>query len=174
MRTRRNRLVFFLLAAPLVAGVFGAGLRAAQYVPPAPEQPIPYSHRQHLAMNLQCQLCHEMPEPGDQATLPPTKTCMVCHIQAKRDSPYIQQLAEANTKGDPIAWKRVYVLPDFIYAFSHKTHVTSGGVACETCHGPVREMERMQKVKDLSMATCIGCHQEKSAPTGCATCHEPM
>src|ERR1700682_2783279 len=31
---------------------------------PAPEQPLPYSHKTHIAMALPCQLCHTNPAPG--------------------------------------------------------------------------------------------------------------
>ncbi len=37
---------------------------------PAAEQPIPYSHKQHLAFGLKCQECHTNPEPGKLMTFP--------------------------------------------------------------------------------------------------------
>lgn len=54
-------IVVLTLAALWAAGV---GL-SAQYVgPPAPEQPLPFSHKTHLALKLQCQICHEIAAPG--------------------------------------------------------------------------------------------------------------
>lgn len=79
----------------------------------------------------------------------------------------------------PIAWTRVYKLPDFVY-FDHRAHVNAG-VVCQTCHGPVEAMERMRQVPDLSMGWCVNCHREASrngvngkqvsASIDCSTCH---
>lgn len=79
----------------------------------------------------------------------------------------------------PIAWVRVYNLPDFA-CFDHRSHV-GAGVACQRCHGPVESMERVRQVGSLSMGWCVNCHREASV-TGiagkkvnpsidCATCH---
>jgi hypothetical protein len=143
------------------------------YVPPPPVQPLPYSHKQHLALGLQCATCHSMPEPGDAATLPSTAVCMKCHAQVKTDSPHIQKLAGANASGEAIDWKRVYRVASFV-TFSHKPHVKGREPAtCETCHGEVREMDVMQRVKDISMGSCVQCHEEHQAPTRCDSCHDP-
>ena len=79
-----------------------------------------------------------------------------------------------------VAWTKVYDLPDFAY-FHHGRHL-SAGVACETCHGPVRTMERLRQVGDLSMGWCVNCHRQSNesgaaadqhihASTDCAGCH---
>jgi len=46
---------------------------------PAPEQPLPYSHKAHLALGLECQLCHTNPDHDRLMTFPETATCMKCH-----------------------------------------------------------------------------------------------
>src|SRR2546427_7001080 len=33
-------------------------------------QPIPYSHKQHIALGLKCGNCHEMPDPGELMGIP--------------------------------------------------------------------------------------------------------
>jgi hypothetical protein len=139
--------------------------------PPAPEQPIPYSHKVHLAQGLQCVMCHETVETDDHATLPPTATCMGCHTNVKTDSPNIQKLKGYDDKNEAVPWRRVYRLPSFVY-FSHKQHVTDAKVTCDVCHGNVPQLDAMQKVKDISMAACIDCHKSHSAPVNCDTCHE--
>ena len=139
--------------------------------PPPPEQPIPYSHKTHLAQGLKCVMCHETVETDDHATLPPTATCMGCHSNVKTDSPHIQKLKEWDDKNETVPWRRAYRLPSFVY-FSHKQHVTDAKVTCDTCHGNVPQMDVMQKVKDISMAACIECHKSHSAPVNCDTCHE--
>lgn len=79
----------------------------------------------------------------------------------------------------PVAWTRVYKLPDFVY-FDHRSHITAT-VTCQTCHGPVETMERMRQVPDLSMGWCVNCHRDASrngvngkkvfASIDCSTCH---
>ncbi|MCA8980781.1 MAG: hypothetical protein H6831_09010 [Planctomycetes bacterium] len=85
----------------------------------------------------------------------------------------------------PVEWVRVHDLPDFAY-FDHRPHVARN-IACETCHGPVQTMERMQQFSDLSMGWCIDCHRSNAisgggfvdagpraadhVSTDCVTCH---
>ena len=83
-------------------------------------------------------------------------------------SPEIQKIYDAlaldrQLKPDPtkqaraIAWVKVHNLPDFVY-FDHRPHVNAG-VACQSCHGPVESMERVQQASDLSMGWCVNCHR---------------
>jgi len=144
-----------------------------RYIPPPPEQPLPFSHKDHLALSLECQICHVMPEPGHFATLPDSATCMACHDQILTESPAIHQLADFHKREEAVPWIRVYRIPDYVF-FSHQEHVKRANIACEVCHGPVREMEQMQKVKDISMAACIDCHRQKEASIDCDFCHDPL
>jgi hypothetical protein len=34
------------------------------------------------------------------------------------------------------------------------------GLKCQTCHGPVEEMEEMYQYSPLTMGWCIDCHRE--------------
>ncbi len=61
---------------------------------PAPEQPLPYSHKVHVGMGLPCRLCHTNPAPGREMTFPATATCMNCHATMVTDRPAIKKLAE--------------------------------------------------------------------------------
>jgi hypothetical protein len=47
-----------------LAGLVGAQTAPAKYVPPAPVKLIRYNHKQHLALGLKCEACHQMPEAG--------------------------------------------------------------------------------------------------------------
>jgi hypothetical protein len=155
-------------------GLF-ASLGAAQSTttgPPAPAQPLPFSHKQHVSSGLDCKDCHAMPEPGDEATLPATSKCMTCHIAIKKDSPAIQRLADYDKKGEPVPWKRVYRVPEYVF-FSHKVHLISAKATCDTCHGPVRERDVIRKEKETSMAACMDCHRTAGASTECNFCHDP-
>jgi hypothetical protein len=139
--------------------------------PAAPVQPLPFSHRLHTSKGLSCKDCHAMPDPGDEAGFPATSKCMACHATIAKDRPAIARLAEFYKKQEPIPWKRVYRVPDYV-SFSHKTHVLKAQAACETCHGPVQERDAIRKEKSISMAACIDCHAGNRASVACDYCHE--
>ncbi len=58
-----------------------------------------------------------------------------------------------------IEWVKIHNLPDHVY-FNHAQHVTVGQLECQTCHGPVEEMEVVKQQAPLSMGWCINCHRE--------------
>ena len=113
-----------------------------------------------------------MPEPGEHATFPATAKCMACHVEIEKDSEPIQKLAGYHKRQEAIPWKRVYRVPEYVF-FSHKVHVTKAKVACETCHGAVRNLEVMRKEKETSMAVCMDCHKASGASIACDYCHDP-
>lgn len=61
----------------------------------------------------------------------------------------------------PIPWVRIHNLPDHVF-FSHEQHVMAGGVACQTCHGPIEEMEVVKQFSTLAMGWCVNCHRQTS------------
>ena len=136
-----------------------------------PVQPLPYSHKQHIEAGLKCKDCHDMPDPGEVAGIPPVSRCMACHQSVKKDSPAIQRLTELAKEHRPVPWIRVYQIPSYV-AFSHKAHVDAGA-SCETCHGEISQMDRVFKAKEMNMGSCMACHQQKRASLDCAYCHEP-
>ena len=139
-----------------------------------PLQPIPFSHKQHLGMGvLDCKNCHTMPEPGNFATLPDTGKCMLCHEKILSESPAIQKIAVAHRKSTAIAWQPVYRIPDYVF-FSHKEHLAQKNTTCQACHGLVQEMDKMRKVKDISMPACMSCHRATMASVECDYCHEML
>ncbi len=83
-------------------------------------------------------------------------------------------------KTGELEWVRVYNLPDFVY-FDHSRHVNSG-VQCQTCHGQVQTMEKVEQVTNLTMGWCVNCHRDvtnnkipelkgKKPSISCAVCH---
>ena len=62
-------------------------------------------------------------------------------------------------KKKPVKWVRIHNLPDHAY-FNHAQHVSVGEIECQTCHGPVEEMEIMYQHSPLTMGWCIDCHRE--------------
>ncbi len=136
----------------------------------APEQPIPFSHKIHAGDNqIPCLYCHVNADKGRAATIPSLNVCMNCHSVVKPDSPYIQKLKEHYEKGQPIEWIKVHVQPDFVF-FNHRPHIAKG-VACETCHGDVKNESRIEQIEKLNMGYCVDCHRQKAAPIDCYTCH---
>jgi Cytochrome c7 and related cytochrome c len=138
---------------------------------PAPAQPIPYSHKKHLALRLECKMCHTNAEPGKLMTFPDTSKCMQCHVAVAKDKPSIKKLAEYSKSKQTIPWVRVYtVLPGV--AWSHRPHLDAG-VKCETCHGQVREMDATAEVTSVTtMYACLNCHEMNHAKSACDTCHK--
>jgi len=137
---------------------------------PAPVQPLPYSHKTHLALGLSCAICHTRTETSPQAGLPAAATCMSCHTSIAANRPAIQALAQFAAAGDPIPWVRVYeVLPGITW--SHTPHLEAG-VACGACHGDVAALDTLAMTTSVTaMASCIGCHEARAVATTCATCH---
>lgn len=138
--------------------------------PAAPEQPIPYSHKLHLSMGLECKFCHVNPDPGTQMTFPATSICMSCHQNVGKTKPALARLAQYASSGETIPWVRVYkLLPG--PKWNHRTHLDAGA-KCETCHGQVAKMDRMSEVTSVTtMYSCLTCHQANQAKTSCNTCH---
>lgn len=149
-------------------GVSGLVLLAAALY--GQEQPVPYSHKKHVALGLKCNSCHKNADPGELMGLPAESTCMSCHQTIKADSPHIRKVAAAARENKPVPWVRIYQLPAYVY-FSHRVHTTAG-VTCEKCHGPVRERDLITKEVIHNMSSCMACHAASKARNDCAACHE--
>ena len=145
----------------------------------APTQPINFSHKIHAGQyEMDCKYCHSTVEKSKSASIPSLNTCMNCHKYVKaaekyngKTSPEIQKIYNAiGFDGDnmeyiegydqkPIEWIRIHNLPDLAY-FNHSQLVVVGKVECQTCHGPIEEMEKVYQYSNLQMGWCINCHRE--------------
>ncbi len=150
----------------------------------APIQPIHYSHKIHAGDNqIECKYCHSSARVSKHSGIPSLNVCMNCHksisevAETTATEEYskefydgeIQKLYKAvgwdeNSQSytgetEPVKWVRIHNLPDFAY-FNHSQHVSVAGVECQTCHGPVEEMEIMYQDAPLTMGWCINCHRE--------------
>jgi hypothetical protein len=162
------------LRASLKWSLAAAALAWAQ--PKPPEQPIPYSHKKHLAIGLQCKNCHTNPDPGETMGIPAASVCMECHKSVRADSPAIQKLAKFHQEGrhqdgKDVPWVRVYRIPAYVF-FSHRAHAESGA-KCSACHGDVAQRDALFKETDISMGGCMNCHRQNKASNDCSYCHEP-
>ena len=176
---RRGRLLgsvlglgFVMVASIVVRAQTPQPAAAAWVAPPAPEQPIPYSHKKHLALGLQCRQCHVNPDAGTLMTYPATSFCMTCHQAVATDRPSIQKLAAHAAAGTPVPWVRVYAVPDYVF-WSHGAHLAAK-VDCVECHGPVAERDVIAQETDVvTMLGCRRCHDARQTFTDCGDCHEP-
>ena len=152
-----------------------------------PAQPIAFSHKIHAGDNgVDCNYCHSSARHSKHSGIPSANVCMNCHMyidgseivdaagNAKyggERSPEIAKIyaaigwdPEARTyiegyEQKPIQWIRIHNLPDLAY-FNHAQHVSAGQIECQTCHGPVQEMEEVYQFSELTMGWCINCHRE--------------
>ena len=168
---------FLLCAAGLTAQPTASPQAAKQMVPDNPSehapavQPIPYSHKKHLSLGLDCKDCHTNPVPRKLMTFPDTGKCMLCHATLAKDKPAIQKLAAFAKSKQAVPWVRVYIVLPGV-EWNHRAHLDAG-IKCETCHGQVREMEAMSEVTSVTtMYSCLHCHEMNQAKTACDTCHK--
>jgi len=150
-----------------------------------PIQPIAFSHKIHAGDNkIDCQYCHSSAKNSKTSGIPSANVCMNCHksiseytgpvTDEKSKAFYdgeIQKIYDAigwdkeklayieNYEQKPIQWVRIHNLPDFAY-YNHSQHVTVAGLKCQTCHGPVEEMEEVEQFAPLTMGWCLECHKK--------------
>ena len=106
---------------------------------------------------MDCRYCHTGVERSAVAGIPPTQTCMNCHVMVKPDSDSLKVVkASWNTK-KPIQWVRVHKSPDYVY-FDHSAHINVG-VGCKSCHGRIDRMNVVMQAEPLSMSWCLECHR---------------
>lgn len=146
-----------------------------------PDQPINYSHKLHAGtMKIDCQYCHVGVEKSRTASVPPVATCINCHSVARKDKPEIIKLTEYYNENKPLEWKRIHKVPEYAY-FSHKVHVNKG-IQCESCHGEIKEMEKVGQKQSFTMNSCLNCHRNahdrlpylknvNNGPDNCWACH---
>ena len=125
-----------------------------------PTHPIAFSHKIHAGQyEIDCNYCHTGVNISKSANIPAVNICMNCHGVINTDKPEIQKILTAYEENRPIEWVRVHNLPDLAY-FNHSQHVAVGGIECNTCHGPIEEMDVVYQYSELTMGWCINCHRE--------------
>ena len=177
-------VVFFVVGGFLVAkSAIGLG-RQKNY---QPDQPIYFSHKVHAGINqINCLYCHNSAWEGKHAGIPTLNICMNCHKSINEyagpqlfdeDGKEINGTAEIaklyqyagftpgpGAQWDPSKakspeWIKIHNLPDHVY-FNHAQHTRVGGVACQSCHGNIQEMDEVYQASELSMGWCVNCHRE--------------
>lgn len=171
MSTLRQRWRLTVIVVLLLG--FGAWslLGMGENVGYSPEQPVRFSHALHAGTNhIPCQYCHAGVTESRWAPIPPLNVCMGCHAVVDSTAAPIRQVAAAYQAQKPIEWVRVYDLPQFV-KFNHRWHIAAG-IACQTCHGPVQDMDQIEQVRQFTMAECLNCHRNNDyLPTPNDTYH---
>lgn len=131
-------------------------------------QPLAFNHAKHAA--VACATCHSGAETSARATFPSGATCAKCHATAPASVG--QASWDAIQRQDPARWVPVTHLADHVM-FSHRRHVTLGGLACESCHADIgrRAAPPSRAPVQLKMDACLTCHQREGASADCAACH---
>jgi mono/diheme cytochrome c family protein len=178
-------VLFFGGLLNLVDGAFQIGVHQGY----KPEQPIKFSHKIHAGDDkIDCNYCHSSARHSKTSGIPSLNVCMNCHkaIDGSSGKTFmynglsysmteeIQKIydhldydKETQTYGDnptPVKWIKIHNLPDHVY-FSHQQHVVAGKQKCQTCHGPVEEMDVVEQHAPLTMKWCIECHKETAVAT---------
>lgn len=139
---------------------------------------IHFNHQKHLSAGVPCLFCHPGTLNGAAAGIPSMEKCMGCHrsvqVQSKTGQASVQLLTQLYQAGEPLQWKKVNDLPDFV-RFSHQPHVAAG-VNCENCHGDIGSMTVTRQAYRINMGFCLHCHRQQPVEKqtrlqSCATCH---
>ncbi|WP_227764766.1 cytochrome c3 family protein [Hymenobacter sp. 15J16-1T3B] len=139
-----------------IQGIMAVGLSQGYQ----PAQPIAFSHKLHAGEHqINCAYCHTSVYKSKSANIPSANICMNCHSQIKTTSPEIKKIYRAIQRQQPIQWVRIHNLPDLAY-FNHSQHTQVGGIECQTCHGPIQNMDVVYQYSALTMGWCINCHRE--------------
>jgi len=166
-------LIVFIVAAvgfkTVIDGLYTIGIQQGYQ----PKQPIAFSHKIHAGQfEIDCKYCHTGVMKGKQASIPSPNICMNCHVQIKSGTNtgegeiakiykavgFDPATSQYSGKTEPIQWVRIHNLPDLAY-FNHSQHVNVGGIECQTCHGPIQEMDIVKQYSLLTMGWCINCHR---------------
>jgi len=162
-------LVVFLVAGisfkTIIDGLFSIGVQQGYQ----PKQPIAFSHKVHAGQyEIECKYCHTGAMKGRSANIPSPNICMNCHTQIRKGTitgeTEIAKIVAAYENNTPIEWVRIHNLPDLAY-FNHAQHVNVGGIECQTCHGPIQEMDVVKQYSLLTMGWCIDCHRKTDVNT---------
>jgi len=165
-------LALILLLAVAAASGFVAGGEDAVDDPLAD-----INHAIHIERDLECVDCHTGVEEHAPAGVPGIKICEDCHddpedaIGRTANGKWILDHIQRN---EELWWPRLYALPDHV-VFSHRRHVTLGGIACDRCHGNIASTTSLPDKpvrKTLTMDGCMDCHTRTGADLDCLACHK--
>jgi hypothetical protein len=131
-----------------------------------PTQPgYGFNHQLHAGkLGIDCRYCHTKVETSPEANIPNVATCFGCHAENHVSSLVVADdkvkfIRDAFVADEPIAWRRVHKLPDYVRNFPHNIHIRAG-VSCFSCHGQIMGLPIVAQIEPLSMGWCLDCHRE--------------
>jgi hypothetical protein len=130
-------ILFFVLG--LVASMILGWIVFPKLLYSQKEQPFDFNHALHVDMTGTCDSCHFFRDDGTFSGVPKLAQCIDCHEEVqggtKDEEIFVNEYVRNYREVPYLVYSEQ---PDCVY-FSHSAHVLSGGMACETCHGPIGE-----------------------------------
>lgn len=141
----------------------------------------PFSHRQHLAVKLQCVTCHSTVTSSARAednNLPPATVCTSCHTDGRsgKTSPAKRQVDHFNhrlhTKFGNIAPMLRAAIAGNKYLDVRKPGHLDTTNNCAGCHHGIEQSDDVRTASVFPyMADCLVCHTKIDPPFSCEKCH---
>ncbi|MFT7624762.1 MAG: hypothetical protein ACI9WU_003952 [Myxococcota bacterium] len=161
-----------------------------------PDQQIPlrFFHDKHIAEEIDCTTCHDSAETSitssdvlvpvgaegeeictnchdfeEGAAGEPPGACSTCHFEDYK--PRFPAGVEPYESQKALNRPAAIDIPVPNLKMNHKVHIDKG-IACSRCHGDLSGVQVATRENALpSMNTCLECHDGKTAPDECRTCH---
>jgi predicted CXXCH cytochrome family protein len=141
----------------------------------------PFSHRVHLARNMQCVSCHTKALASQKATdnlLPERQVCLGCHKEGEFT---IKQPAKLTVSkfNHQLHGKFGNIAPMLAAAVKGGTYLSKPPpshldtkLACASCHHGIEQSEAVSHAVFPQMADCLVCHNKIDPPFSCEQCHD--
>jgi len=194
LKTKMRAYVLFSLILGFVISLLIGWLVFPQVLYSKVDQPIDFSHKQHLALVSDgCDSCHFFREDGTFSGAPTLAQCASCHESVMGSSENEKKFVEEYvSKAKEVPWKIYSKQQDCVF-FSHAAHVKLAEMSCETCHGDIGTSTSLPKYKEnritktsqniwgkrisgwnpshdpkisMKMSDCAACHKEAGGRDG--------
>ncbi len=157
--------------------------RLENSVYPRQHIPLKFNHGQHLALGQDCVVCHSKISTSRSSrdnNFPGGATCDGCHgsrhphmvetrgAKAPDASPSCATCHTHVVDGTKVTASLRAPTPRLL--FNHELH-GSRGIACEQCHGDMKNVRLATNQQLPREAICLDCHDGKTASDRCQTCH---
>lgn len=170
------------LAGGLALAATGRERSLAVY--PAQSIPLAFDHWQHIDdIGADCTACHFAATKSSASKddlLPIGKhpnACDDCHETdnfkkgKKVDPPANCDLCHVGFDYTVQAKPQATVVPPPNLIFNHTLHTKQLKIGCEACHGSFEKLGLATRQQLPKMATCLVCHDGKTADAACGECH---
>jgi hypothetical protein len=176
--------LFFFAGALAALGAGWLGLPRAIYQ--THPQPVDFSHKVHAEKaGSACEDCHAFRDDGSYAGIPTLEKCAGCHAApmgtTKAEKDFIDRYVTPNREP---RWESYARQPENVW-FSHATHVKTGKLKCEQCHGGQGSSDKLPALQrnrisgysrevweSMKMDDCIDCHSSRGLAHSCLDCHK--